>query len=126
LSVTHAYAIAPGVDSFFYAVIAGVSLQPPPRRADGNVGPSPVDTLGRLVAPSASDTEADGASYQAGMTEVMDWMNLSPQGRVEALNSGLNRKHSQLVQNAARRSRWTTPSLALSFVLCHRLLTPLC
>ena len=103
LSVTHAYAIAPGEDSFFFAVIAGVSLQPPPRRADGNVGPSPVDTLGRLLAPSASDTEADGASYQEGMTEVMDWMKLPPQDRVEALNSGLIRKHSQLVRELALR-----------------------
>jgi hypothetical protein len=29
-------------------------------------------------------------------------------------------------KNAARRSRWTSPSFALSFVFCHRVLTPFC
>jgi hypothetical protein len=84
-------------------------LQPPPRCADGKVVPSQLDTIGRLVAPS-SDTEADGASYQAGLSEVMDCVALAPEGRVGALNSTLGRNHSQLVRDLAFRVASSYPS----------------
>jgi hypothetical protein len=57
------------------------------------LGTSLLDTLGRLLAPPASDTEADGASYQAG-----DWVTLAPEDTVKTLNADLSRKHSQLIR----------------------------
>jgi hypothetical protein len=103
LCVTHAYAIAPGEDSFFFAVIAGVLLQPLLHRGDGTVGTSQLNTLGRLLSPPASDTEADGASYQAGVSEFVEWIALAPEDRMKTLNADLTRKHSQLIREPALR-----------------------
>jgi hypothetical protein len=83
-SFTYACAVASGGDSFFFAVIAGVLLQPPLHEGGGTLGTSLLDTLGRLLAPPASDTEADGASYQAGVSEFVDWVALAPEDRVKA------------------------------------------